>query len=145
MEKIENNVQTYPNQRMVQVHREHPTGNFLGIKNENWQAAARDLGPHASLLYLYLASNANGYKLALSPADIANTIGMPRSTYHDQFHKLVRKGYLVQVNGNTYNFFEKPQPRPATKEEKDKNTVSSAGLVDENAMTAGQGVSANRI
>ena len=35
---------------------------------------------------------------------------MPRSTYQDQFVKLVDKGYLVQANGNGYNFFEKPQP-----------------------------------
>ena len=27
-----------------------------GIKNENWQAAARDLGAHALMLYMYLAN-----------------------------------------------------------------------------------------
>lgn len=26
---------TFPNQRFVCVHRERPTANFLGIKNEN--------------------------------------------------------------------------------------------------------------
>ena len=35
---------TFPNQRIVTVHRERATTNFLGIKNENWRAAARDLG-----------------------------------------------------------------------------------------------------
>ena len=34
---------------------------------------------------------------------------MPRSTYQDQFIKLVDKGYLVQGGGNVYNFFETPQ------------------------------------
>jgi hypothetical protein len=43
---------------------------FLGIKNENWQAASRDLGAHALQLYLYLASNANNYTVALSPAAV---------------------------------------------------------------------------
>lgn len=38
---------TYPNQRMVRVHRERLQADFLGIKNENWQAASRDLGAHA--------------------------------------------------------------------------------------------------
>lgn len=38
---------TYPNQRMVRVHRERASSDFLGIKNENWQAASRDLGAHA--------------------------------------------------------------------------------------------------
>ena len=45
---------TYPNQRMVCVHREPAKADFLGIKNANWQAAARDLRPFAFLLYLYL-------------------------------------------------------------------------------------------
>lgn len=35
---------TYPNQRMIKIHRERTTADFLGIKNENWQAASRDLG-----------------------------------------------------------------------------------------------------
>lgn len=38
---------TYPNQRTVHIHREKVTSNFLGIKNENWQSASRDLGAHA--------------------------------------------------------------------------------------------------
>ena len=52
---------TYPNQRLVKIHRESAKTDFLGIKNENWQAASRDLGAHALQLYLYLASNANNY------------------------------------------------------------------------------------
>ena len=100
---------TYPNQRMVNVHRETPRSNFLGIKNENWQAASRDLGPHALRLYLYLAANADNYTFALSPEAIRQAIGTPRSTYHDQFKKLVEKGYLVQSNGNTFEFYERPQ------------------------------------
>lgn len=101
---------TYPNQRMIHIHRERASHDFLGIKNENWQAAARDLGAHALMLYLYLASNANDYKLALSPVAIRQTIGMAQSTYRDQFLKLVDKGYLVQRgDGNTYDFYETPQ------------------------------------
>lgn len=78
---------TYPNQRTINIHRERATSDFLGIKNENWQDAAKDLGAHALMLYLYLASNANNYTLSLSPAAIREAIGMARSTYHDQFHK----------------------------------------------------------
>ena len=48
------------------------------------------------MLYLYLASNANNYEFALSPAAIRQAIGMPASTYRDQICKLVDKGYLVQ-------------------------------------------------
>lgn len=46
---------TVPNQRIIAIHRER---------------AARDLGAHALMLYLYFASNANGFTLALSPAAI---------------------------------------------------------------------------
>ena len=74
---------TFPNQRMIKIHRESVKTDFLGIKNENWQSAARDLGAHALMLYLYLASNANNYTVALSPAAVRQAIGMARSTYHD--------------------------------------------------------------
>ena len=102
---------TFPNQRVIKINREKADRDFLGIKNENWQAAARDLGAHALMLYMYLASNANNYNLALSPAAIQQAIGMPRSTYRDQFCKLVSKGYLIQTGGNTFSFYEVPQTR----------------------------------
>ena len=60
------------------------------------------------MLYLYLASNANGYTLALSPAAIREAIGMPRSTYQDQILKLIDKGYLIQSTGNGFDFYEVP-------------------------------------
>lgn len=103
---------TYPNQRTVRINREPVKYDFLGIQNENWQAAARDLRPHAFLLYLYLASNKNGYDLALSPAAVREAVGMPRSTYNDQFKILVDKGYLIPTHGNSYEFYEVPKPRP---------------------------------
>ena len=114
---------TYPNQRMVKIHRESVKTDFLGIKNENWQAASRDLGAHGLRLYLYLAANANNYNLALSPAAARAAIGIPRSTYFDQFAILVDKRYLVPGAGNTYDFYEVPQP--ATQTQKD---VSADGL-----------------
>ena len=109
---------TVPNQRLVAIHRERAASDFLGIKNSSWQAAARDLGAQALMLYLYFASNANGFMLALSPAAIERTVGMPPSTYRDQFKKLIYRGYLVQRgDSNTYDFYETPQR--ATHTEKD--------------------------
>ena len=100
---------TVPNQRIIHIHRERVSSDFLGIKNENWQAASRALGAHALRLYLFLAANADHYELALSPAALEAAIGMPRSTYHDQFRKLVNFGYLVDAGGNHYHFYEVPQ------------------------------------
>lgn len=123
---------TYPNQRMIRIHRERASSNFLGILNENWQAAARDLGAHATMLYLYLASNANNFTAALSPAAVRQAIGMARSTYHDQFHRLVDKGYLVPATGNTFDFYEVPQcvARQAS-------SVSASGLDSEECPNDG--------
>ena len=108
---------TYPNQRLVHVHRERAAKDFLGIKNENWMAASRVLGATALRLYLYLAANADNYTLALSPAAITRDIGMARSTYGDQFKKLVNMGYLVPAGGNTYDFYEVPQTATQTKKD----------------------------
>ena len=102
---------TFPNQKKVCIHREIPKTDFLGIKNENWQAAARDLKPFSLALYLYLASNADNYTLALSPVAVEEAIGMKRSTYNDQLRNLINKGYLVLSHGNTYDFYEVPQPQ----------------------------------
>lgn len=112
---------TFPNQRMIKIHRESVKTDFLGIKNENWQAASRDLGAHALMLYLYLASNANNYTVALSPVAVRQAIGMARSTYHDQFHKLVDRGYLVPSHGNTYEFYEVPQAAAQARNELSDN------------------------
>ena len=106
---------TYPNQRVVKIHRESVKTDFLGIKNENWQAASRDLGAHGLRLYLYLAANANNYALALSPAAARAAIGIPRSTFFDQFAILVDKRYLVPGVGNTYDFYEVPQAATQTR------------------------------
>lgn len=124
---------TVPNQRIVTIHREHPKQNFLGIQNDHWQYAARDLGAHALMLYLYFAANANNYTLALSPQDIQNTIGMPQSTYRDQFKKLITKGYLVQRGKNSYDFYELPQTRTA---EQLKNSMAS--IAQQETVTAQQ-------
>ena len=106
---------TVPNQRVIRVHRERATSDFLGIKNERWMAASRILGATALRLYLYLASNADNYLLALSPLALERDVGMPRSTFYDQFGKLVNCGYLVQTGGNQYDFYEVPQSDTQTK------------------------------
>lgn len=88
-------------------------------------AASRDLGAHALRLYLYLAANRDNFQLALSPAAIRQEIGMARSTYQDQFHILIDKGYIVETSSNHYAFYEKPQPRAAIHA---KNATADAGF-----------------
>ena len=64
---------------------------------------------------MYLASNADNYTLALSPAAILQEIGLKRSTYHEKFHELEEKGYLVNTHGNTFEFYEVPQAAAQSK------------------------------
>ena len=123
---------TFPNQRSINIHREKPKADFLGIKNENWKAASRNLSAHSFLLYIYLAANADNYSLALSPAAVRQEIGMARSTFHDQFHILVDKGYLVHSHGNTYDFYEVPQTSGGTEE---KSPLLADGLTNENCTS----------
>ena len=124
METNNSNFVSVPNQRIITVKRETPKSDFLGIKNENWQAAARNLTPHAMMLYFYLASNKDNYTFALSPAAVRQAIGMARSTYHDQFHNLVDKGYLVPTGRNHFVFYEKPNTSPES-----NNVATSANIV----------------
>ena len=77
------------------------------------------------MLYFYIASNADNYTFALSPAAVRQTIGMARSTYHDQFHNLVDKGYLVPTGGNHFVFYEKPH-----KEENPSNVNTNQKFTD---------------
>lgn len=129
---------TYPNQKTVKIHREPISADFLGIQNENWMAALRDLRPFAFSLYLYFAANANNFTMALSPVAVRNAIGMARQTYNDQIVKLIEGGYLVPSHGNTYDFYEVPQPRAV-------HVMSEPSLghsFDEESPTTGKGMTA---
>ena len=133
---------TVPNQRRVTVHRELIESDFLGIKNSNWQSAARDLGAQSLLLYLYFASNANGFTLALSPAAIRQAVGMPPQTYRDQFMKLIDKGYLVQRgSGNTYDFYETPKRATCSTE---NNTDDGYNFTDAVQNTTAENIEINK-
>lgn len=134
---------TVPHQRIIKIHRERVSSDFLGIKNENWQAASRTLGAHALRLYLYLAANANNYELALSPAAIEAAIGMPRSTYHDQFRKLVNYGYLIPRDGNRYDFYETPHLPKEDNTRDGYDFESQSALVDSKAIAASESPSEN--
>ena len=102
---------SYPNQKIIEINKAPLNKDFLGINNEVWQAACRDLRPFAFTLYLYFAANKNGYSFSLSQVAVQEAIGMSRSTYNDQVKILIKKGYLVPSHGNVYEFYEKPQTK----------------------------------
>lgn len=101
-------MKTYPNQKIVKINKQRVVKNFLQISNENLFAAMKELGGNDLKLYLYLASNCDGFNLALSQAAVEEQAGIPKSSYHRSIKNLIEKGYLVEVQGNILNFFEVP-------------------------------------
>ncbi|MCI5679533.1 MAG: hypothetical protein MR278_06125 [Bacteroidales bacterium] len=136
---------TVPHQRLIAIHRTRATSDFLGIKNSHWQAAARDLGAHGLMLYLYFASNADNFMLALSPTAIRQAVGMPTSTFRDQFLKLIDRGYLMQRgDGNTFDFYETPQHATYTIETDAGRSLDFTADTQEIAQVANNEAAENR-
>lgn len=100
--------ETYPNQREITVHKAPLRNNYLGINKEVFSNACKTLTAHELKLYLYLSANMNNYKFALSQVAVTEFTGMARSTFYDQVHNLINKGYLVHRGGNQYDFYEDP-------------------------------------
>ena len=73
------------NQRFVKINKAELGNNFLGINNNAWKAASRDLGGTGLILYLYLASNMKGFKLAFSPADVIKETGIGKTSIYKYF------------------------------------------------------------
>ena len=101
---------TNPNQTIVRIE-SSPCDDIHLCSMRNIEAecaAARDLKYSSMILWLYLSRNQNGYELALSPKDVEETMGLSERTYRTCKNELMEKGYLVQVKGNRYMFYEKP-------------------------------------
>ena len=107
------------NQRFVKVNKASLDGNYLGVNNRVWRAASRDLGGTGLILYLYFASNMKGFMLAFSPADVIKETGIGKTSVYKYFDIMIKKGYLVPCNGNTYIFNEVPVAKNAERTESD--------------------------
>ena len=108
---------TYPNQLKIKIHK--PTyddkyvdanGPFLQIGIEEWQEAFRNIkgNPSAMGMYLYLASNINGYTKHLSKADFEKVCAKGKSSYHRAIDLLKEKGYIYKGQDGSLNFATTP-------------------------------------
>lgn len=107
---------TYENQKTIKIQKEKSNKNNLyAIFNlEALQFAMNDLKGESFKLWCYLNKNQNGYTFGLSAAD-AMTWGVgSRSSYNRAVKELTDKGYLVQKEGNNFDFFEYPKPPEIT-------------------------------
>jgi len=109
-QKLDNisNITTFPNQRIIHINKNDYKGNYLTIGNDEWINASKDLKPITFRLYLYLASNMNGFDLALSRQAVINKIGISKNSYINGINELKKKGYIVLKQGNVYDFYASP-------------------------------------
>ena len=80
-------------------------------------------------MYIYLCSNANGFPLALSPADFMKQLNVSKSSYDRAVDDLLAAGYLMMRNGkkNTMDFYTSPQPTTYVKKVSKKKDVTGGG------------------
>lgn len=99
---------TYANQKVIEIEKAECTKEFLQVCNDDWMYAARTLNGNAFKIYLYLASNQNGYKLALSPKAIETALDVPKKSYTRAVSELEDSGYITFKTGNIYTFTTYP-------------------------------------
>ena len=97
-----------PNQKVVYIHKRKYTGNFLQNGIDEMRLAQQQMTYCEFVLYLYLAGNANGFKLELSQQAFENTTGYKKTAYHNAVNKLIELGYLTQSYNYHYEFHTTP-------------------------------------
>lgn len=108
---------TYANQKRIHIHKSRPLQGqqFLQVTLDGVTFAARNCTHGGLKLWLYLASNADGYCMDLSPAHVESITGISRATYNRAVQELIALGCLVERGSNTYDFYTLP-PTPTNED-----------------------------
>jgi len=101
-------VETYPNQKIIQIRKQKYKDNFLQIGIDEWMEASKKLTSSAFKIYLYLSGNANGFNLALSKQAIEKDLGIKKTAYYDAMKELESLGYIHTIQGNIKEFTTTP-------------------------------------
>lgn len=99
---------TVPNQKTVTTRgAKHDKDNIYAALNiRAMEIAMSTLKPNTFKLWCYMAKNQNNYTFALSCADACDFCKMSKPTYLASVQELIENGYLVNTNGNDYDFYE---------------------------------------
>ena len=99
---------TVENQKTVTTNgAKHDKENIYAKLNiDAMETAMTLLKPNAFKLWCYMAKNQNNYTFALSAVDVCKFCNIGKSTYHTSVQELINVGYLVNTNGNHYDFYE---------------------------------------
>ena len=97
----------YKNQDFIRVMKDDKDSGrgYLSIDNATLFQAKRTLSNEAFAVYLYLASNANGFPMGWSPKDACKVLGMNIKTARKGYLQLKETRYIVH-NGTYDNDFE---------------------------------------
>jgi len=111
-------MKTYPNQKLVEIMKSPcDKKHAYGMMNaEALEIAAKDLSATDFKLYIYLASNQDGYAFGLSKKDFMAWANCQENTYRSAVKSLIEKGYLVQEQ-NRWIFLDKPVENTIEKKE----------------------------
>lgn len=103
-------MRTVPNQKVVTVHKEPCNRNnlYCTINLDALRAASTALTAGGFALWLFYASNQDGYTFATGNTLARNTMGIKKDAYDRATGELMRLGYLVPTGGNGFSFNEKP-------------------------------------
>lgn len=107
--------QTNPNQRNITINRKDALSSgrqYLAINCDTLAEASRNISGEVPFkLYLYLASNKNGYEFSFSPQHFSNIYGCSIDASRKAFVKLIEANYIINNGNNSFEFFETPQER----------------------------------
>ena len=100
-----------PNQKTISINKElcNKQHLYATYNQKALQSAMLDLKGETFKLWCYLDKNQNGYTFALSKVDALNWGIGSKSSYDRAIAELIKKGYLVHIADNKYNFFELPE------------------------------------
>ena len=80
---------------------------FFSIRKDSLLIAIRNLNEGALKLYLYLASNKEGYQLELINSRIVEDLKITPRDIRQAFDVLKEKGFLIPRNENCFAFYER--------------------------------------
>ena len=116
----------YANQKTITINKPQCDRDDVKVilKRETIEAAARNLTGNEFKLYIYFASNSDGYKLDFSPKYFESIYGITAETTRKLVKQLEEKGYLVQKEkSNLFDFFLEPHKQLDIIYEEEKRLV----------------------
>lgn len=120
------NYKTVPNQKVIRTGKKtvcDKNNTYFVLNKQAMFAASQNLETKAGFtLYMYFASNQEGYEFALSRTDVLNTLGVKIDAYKNAINELIKKGYLVETSSNHYTFYDMPNQEKETVVVSDNHT-----------------------